>query len=86
MKKESENIDAVAVVAVYDELRKSVFKDVKCALLHGGLNKKEKESVMAEFVDGKIKVLFATTVIEVGVNVPNASVMVVEGAERFGLA
>ena len=83
---ESENIDAVAVVAVYDELRKSVFKDVKCALLHGGLNKKEKESVMAEFVDGKIKVLFATTVIEVGVNVPNASVMVVEGAERFGLA
>lgn len=62
-----------------------MFKDVKCALLHGGLNKKE-ESVMAEFVDGKIKVLFATTVIEVGVNVPNASVMVVEGAERFGLA
>ena len=82
----SENIEAQAVTEVYKELKKSVFKHINCGLLHGDLNKQEKDNVMEEFVKGNIKVLFATTVIEVGVNVPNASVMVIEGAERFGLA
>ena len=82
----SENIQAQAVTEIYKELKKTAFKHTNCGVLHGDLNKQEKDNVMAEFVKGNIKVLFATTVIEVGVNVPNASVMVIEGAERFGLA
>ncbi|HVP43313.1 MAG TPA: ATP-dependent DNA helicase RecG [Terriglobales bacterium] len=75
-----------AAVKMYDELRKKVFPDLRVGLLHGRLDPEEKERVMAQFKKGEIDVLVSTTVIEVGVDVPNASVMVVEHAERFGLA
>ncbi len=75
-----------AAVKMYDELRKKVFPDLRVGLLHGRLDPDEKETVMRRFQRGEIDVLVSTTVIEVGVDVANASVMVVEHAERFGLA
>src|SRR5947199_9900889 len=69
-----------------DELRKKVFPDLRVGLLHGRLKSEEKEAIMHRFKAGEIDVLVATTVIEVGVDVPNATVMVVEHAERFGLS
>jgi ATP-dependent DNA helicase RecG len=71
---------------MYDELRKKVFPDARVGLLHGRLDPEEKDSTMRKFQQGEIDVLVSTTVIEVGVDVPNATVMVVEHAERFGLA
>lgn len=70
----------------YKRLGQSVFKDKSVGLLHGKLKAEEKNKVMELFVAGEIDILVATTVIEVGVNVPNATVMVIEGADRFGLA
>ena len=69
-----------------DELQRSIFPDLKVALIHGKMKAKEKDSIMASFVNGEIAVLVATTVIEVGVDVPNAAIMVVENADRFGLS
>lgn len=71
---------------VYEELTGGIFYGIKCGLVHGKLKQKEKEELMQQFYEGEIKLLVATTVIEVGVNVPNASIMVVENAQRFGLA
>ena len=71
---------------VYEELRTGIFHDVRCGLVHGRMGSAEKEDVMQAFYRGEIQLLVATTVIEIGVNVPNASVMVVENAERFGLS
>ena len=71
---------------MYDELRKKVFPDLRVGLLHGRLSAEEKEQTMHRFKAGEIDVLVSTTVIEVGVDVPNATVMVVEHAERFGLS
>jgi len=71
---------------MYEALRKKVFPDLRIGLLHGRLSSDEKELVMARFQRGDIDVLVATTVIEVGVDVPNATVMVIEHAERFGLS
>ncbi len=71
---------------MYDELRKGPLADLKLGLLHGRMNADDKEVAMRRFQRGEIDVLIATTVIEVGVDVPNASVMVIEHAERFGLA
>ena len=67
-------------------LSDTVFKDIPTALLHGKMKASEKDDIMRCFASGEIKVLFSTTVIEVGVDVSNATVMVIENAERFGLA
>ncbi|HSA91481.1 MAG TPA: ATP-dependent DNA helicase RecG [Terriglobales bacterium] len=75
-----------AAVKMYDELRKKILPDLRIGLLHGRLPADEKEEVMRRFGAGEIDVLVSTTVIEVGVDVANATVMVVEHAERFGLA
>ena len=75
-----------AALHMYDELRKKIFPDLRVGLLHGRLSAEEKEETMRRFKAGQIDVLVSTTVIEVGVDVPNATVMVVEHAERFGLS
>ena len=71
---------------MYEILSNGMFRDVPCGLLHGKMKAKEKDEVMEKFRAGEIKLLVATTVVEVGVDVPNATVMVIENAERFGLA
>jgi ATP-dependent DNA helicase RecG len=78
--------DLKAATAFAEHLQKRVFPKLKVGLLHGRLKVEEKDRVMADLVRGAIQVLVATTVVEVGVDVPNASVMVVEHAERFGLS
>ncbi|MBR3622953.1 MAG: ATP-dependent DNA helicase RecG, partial [Selenomonadaceae bacterium] len=83
---ESETLDLPSAEEIYAELSGGIFKDIPCALIHGRMKDKDKEDVMENFHIGKTKLLVATTVIEVGVNVPNASVMVIEHAERFGLS
>ena len=75
-----------AAMHMHEELRSRIFPGLHVGLLHGRLSPEEKDKTMREFQQGKIDVLVATTVIEVGVDVPNASVMVIEHAERFGLA
>jgi ATP-dependent DNA helicase RecG len=75
-----------AALHMYDELRKKILPDLRVGLLHGRLSAEEKEDTMSRFKAGEIDVLVSTTVIEVGVDVPNATVMVVEHAERFGLS
>jgi ATP-dependent DNA helicase RecG len=75
-----------SALAEAEELRRDVFPDLRVAVLHGRLPPKEKDAVMAGFKRGEIDVLVATTVVEVGVDVPNASVMAILNAERFGLA
>jgi ATP-dependent DNA helicase RecG len=83
---ESEGMDSHSAEQVYAELSDGVLREVPCALLHGRLKAAEKDAVMNAFAAGEIKVLVSTTVIEVGVNVPNATLMVIENAERFGLS
>jgi len=83
---ESEKMDLKDATRRYEYLRDTVFPKFSVGLLHGKLKPVEKEEVMRRFVSGEIKILVSTTVIEVGVDVPNASVMIVEHAERFGLS
>lgn len=83
---ESEEIEAKAATDLAERIAKHDFSDLKVGLIHGKMKPKEKDAVMRSFVEGKTDILVSTTVIEVGVNVPNATVMVVENAERFGLA
>ena len=83
---ESEKIEARAAVDDYETLSKEVFPDLKLGLLHGRMRPSEKDETMLKFRDRKYDILVSTTVIEVGVDVPNATVMLIEGADRFGLA
>jgi ATP-dependent DNA helicase RecG len=83
---ESEKVDLKAAIQGAEHLQRDVFPEARVGLLHGRLPTAEKERTMAAFKAGTVQVLVATTVIEVGVDVPNATVMVIEHAERFGLA
>ncbi len=83
---ESEEIPVKSVTEHFDTLSKSVFPDIPMGVVHGKMKSAEKETAMADFVSGNTKILVSTTVIEVGVNVPEATLMVVENAERFGLS
>ena len=83
---ESEKMDLKDATQRYEYLRDKVFPKLSVGLVHGKMKAAEKESVMRRFVAGEIQILVSTTVIEVGVDVPNASVMIVEHAERFGLS
>ncbi len=82
----SEEMDLPSAEEVYEELAHGIFRGIPCGLLHGRMKSAEKEAVMDDFYANRIKLLVSTTVIEVGVNVPNASILVVEHAERFGLS
>lgn len=83
---ESEKLDLKPAVRMYEHLSHNVFPEFRVGLLHGRLPSEEKEDVMLRFKQGEVQVLVSTTVVEVGVDVPNATVMLIEHAERFGLA
>ncbi len=83
---ESDKIEAKAAVDDYDRLQQEIFPDLRVGLIHGRLKSSEKEDVMRQFYDGAIDILVSTSVIEVGVDVPNSTIMLIEDANRFGLA
>lgn len=82
----SDKIEAKAATEEHERLQKEVFPDLKLGLMHGRLKNDEKETVMKQFRAGELDILVSTSVVEVGIDVPNATVMVIEGADRFGLA
>ena len=83
---ENEEMDLKSVEKLYEKYKKEVFPDYRVEYIHGKMKPKEKDEIMTKFKAGGIDVLISTTVIEVGVDVPNANIMVIEDAERFGLA
>ncbi|GAA0734746.1 ATP-dependent DNA helicase RecG [Clostridium oceanicum] len=83
---ENETLELNSVEKLFNELKELYFKDIEVFILHGKMPPKEKDHIMKKFKDGDIDVLISTTVIEVGVNVPNATLMIIENSERFGLA
>lgn len=83
---ENEKINLNSVEILYEELKDEVFNNIDVEILHGKMKPKEKDEVINRFKENKTKVIISTTVIEVGVNVPNASLMIIENSERFGLA
>ncbi|MBI3162979.1 MAG: ATP-dependent DNA helicase RecG [Chloroflexi bacterium] len=82
----SEKVEARAAVDDFESLSKEIFPELKLGLLHGRMKPAEKDDVMMKFRDGEYNILVSTTVVEVGVDVPNSTVMLIEGADRFGLA
>jgi len=83
---ESEKMELAAATKMYEKLRERVFTSATVGLVHGRMKPEEKDAIMREFTAGDVDILVSTTVIEVGVDVPNATVMLIEHAERFGLA
>lgn len=83
---ESDILEVKSVMKEFEFLSKEVYVDLKLEMLHGKLKNAEKELVMKKFISGEINILVSTSVVEVGVDVPNATVMMIEGADRFGLA
>lgn len=83
---ENDESDLLAVLDLYENFSKTIFKDYRIALLHGGLKPAEKEQIMRDFAEGRTDILVSTTVVEVGLDNPNASLMIIENAERFGLS
>ena len=83
---ESEEIEAKSVLELAEKYKTQIFKEYRVEYLHGKMKPKEKDEIMQRFKDGEIDILISTTVIEVGVDVPNSNIMVIENAERFGLA
>ena len=83
---ESEEIEAKSVLELAEKYKNEIFKDYRVEYLHGKMKPKEKDEIMKRFKSGEIDILISTTVIEVGVDVPNSNIMVIENAERFGLA
>lgn len=83
---ESETLDAKAAVAEAQRLQRDVFPNLKVEVLHGRMPGKKKDEVMSAFRDGQFDILVSTSVIEVGIDIPNATVMIIEGADRFGLS
>jgi ATP-dependent DNA helicase RecG len=86
MVEENEEINIKSAEQYFAEIKDGEFKSYRVGLLHGKMKPKDKEAVMRAFKDGEIQLLVCTTVIEVGIDVPNAAIMVVENAERFGLS
>jgi len=82
----SDQLGVKSVKDEYNKLKKNIFPDLEIAILHGQLKPKEKDKVMNGFLKNKINILVSTTVVEVGIDIANASIMIIEGAERFGLA
>lgn len=83
---ESDTLELQSVINLYERLKERYFQDVEIEFIHGKLKPVDKDRIMKDFENGKIKVLVATTAIEVGINVPNSNIMVIYNAERFGLS
>lgn len=83
---ENEKLNLNSVEKIYEELKNGIFKDVRIEILHGKMAGKDKDKIINTFKNGEIKGIISTTVIEVGVNVPNSTMMIIENAEMFGLA